>query len=95
MDTVVRNGGDEFIILLKELSNEHPACIVAEKIIQQLDKFPRPDLGDVRLGASIGIAFYPTHGEELELLIRKADRAMYRCKTSGKNRYAICPIEAP
>jgi diguanylate cyclase (GGDEF)-like protein len=94
MDTVVRNGGDEFIILLKELSNEHPACVVAEKIIQQLDKFPRPDLGDVRLGASIGIAFYPTHGEELELLIRKADRAMYRCKTSGKNRYAICPIEA-
>ncbi|HYE33995.1 diguanylate cyclase domain-containing protein [Methylocaldum sp.] len=94
MDTVVRNGGDEFIILLKELSNEHPATVVAEKILQHLDSLPGPDLDDIPLGASIGIALYPTHGEELELLIRKADRAMYHCKANGKNRYGFCPGEA-
>lgn len=93
-DTVVRNGGDEFIILLNELPDEQPAAAVADKILRHLDTLSEPLLEGIPLGASIGIALYPTHGKELESLIRKADRAMYHCKANGKNRYGVCPSKA-
>ncbi|WP_162144241.1 diguanylate cyclase domain-containing protein [Methylocaldum szegediense] len=93
-DTVVRNGGDEFIVLLNELPNEQSALTVADKILQHLNTLSEPLLDGIPLGASIGIALYPIHGEELELLIRKADCAMYYCKANGKNRYGFYPSDA-
>jgi diguanylate cyclase (GGDEF)-like protein len=86
-DTISRTGGDEFIVLLTELADsEHPA-IVAQRILQAVN---RPFLiGDqeVRITASIGISNYPDHGEDLETLIKHADTAMYRAKEKGGNRY--------
>ncbi len=88
-DTVARQGGDEFVVVLPNIAEEHDAWVVAEKIIACLaDPF---DLGgdSVRIGASIGISLYPTHGENSEDLVRHADLAMYQAKLAGRNTYRV------
>ncbi len=88
-DTVARQGGDEFVVVLPNIAEEHDAWVVAEKIITCLaDPF---DLGgdSVRIGASIGISLYPTHGENSEDLVRHADLAMYQAKLAGRNTYRV------
>ncbi|MGB2973729.1 MAG: EAL domain-containing protein, partial [Candidatus Competibacter sp.] len=88
-DTVARQGGDEFVVVLPNIAEEHDAWVVAEKIIARLaEPF---DLGgdSVRIGASIGIALCPTHGEDSEDLVRHADLAMYQAKLAGRNTYRV------
>lgn len=86
-DTVARIGGDEFILLLESVTVPDNAVVVAQKIIDNL--MPAFDLNGAsgRVGASIGIALYPQHGEQAEELLRRADDAMYQAKRNGKNRY--------
>jgi two-component system, sensor histidine kinase LadS len=79
-DTVARVGGDEFVVLLDELRTGKDAERVANAIVQG---FAIPvTVGELSLqvSASIGIAIYPTHGEDLPALLREADRAMYQAK---------------
>lgn len=86
-DTVARQGGDEFIIVLSELHDPQQASIVAQKI---LDELRRPfEVGghELHLGASIGISTYPKDAKETQDLIKFADIAMYRAKSSGRNAY--------
>ncbi|MBL8258491.1 MAG: EAL domain-containing protein [Candidatus Competibacteraceae bacterium] len=88
-DTVARQGGDEFVVVLPNIAEEHDAWVVAEKIVGCLaEPF---DLGgdSVRIGASIGISLYPTHGENYEELVRHADLAMYQAKLAGRNTYRV------
>ena len=87
-DVVGRYGGDEFTFLLNQVHDSVDATSIAERI---LTKLQAPiNVGEpVQVGASIGIAFNSTLNETVEDLIRDADRAMYRAKAQGKNRYVI------
>ncbi len=86
-DTVGRMGGDEFTIILINLADRAAAEHVAAKIIDALSKpFLIKDL-EIRIGASIGISIYPLDGQDMTLLLKQADNAMYRAKMGGKNRF--------
>lgn len=83
-DTVSRHGGDEFLYLLLELSNESDATVIAEKITRNLSE-PCPvnvsgNEISLTVGASIGIAIFPADGTTAESLVKCADKAMYRAK---------------
>ncbi|NYE61560.1 diguanylate cyclase (GGDEF)-like protein [Duganella sp. 1224] len=84
VDTVARQGGDEFIVLLTELRNGAAAQQVAAKIMQAVAA-PFTVNGDLLdVAASIGVAVYPDDDEDIEALIEKADLAMYAAKQRGK-----------
>nr|WP_315253629.1 EAL domain-containing protein [uncultured Duganella sp.] len=84
VDTVARQGGDEFIVLLTELRKSADAQQVADKIMQVIGE-PFVVNGDLlEVGASIGVAVYPDDDEDIETLIEKADLAMYAAKQRGK-----------
>jgi diguanylate cyclase (GGDEF)-like protein len=88
-DTLARQGGDEFTIVLPDLRSRDDAHVVADKFIERLQQ---PfDLGgnEVHISASIGVAIYPEHGESIDELLRNADIAMYRVKDLGKNGHAF------
>ncbi|MFT7221513.1 MAG: diguanylate cyclase (GGDEF)-like protein/PAS domain S-box-containing protein [Candidatus Azotimanducaceae bacterium] len=89
-DTVARIGGDEFLILLTSLTQTDGVNRVAEKIIQIVSEpIHLSDGRQVSVGTSIGVAFYPTHGDSSELVLKLADAAMYEVKRNGKNDYCI------
>jgi len=85
-DTVSRQGGDEFIVVLSD-SGAAGAELVAEKILQSIIQPYSIDEHDLRITASIGIAIYPDHAQDSESLIKYADVAMYQAKESGRNCY--------
>jgi diguanylate cyclase (GGDEF)-like protein len=88
-DTVGRYGGDEFVVILNEVARGHDAALCATKVIAALN-LPF-EIGGQRLslGASVGIALYPTDAQDAPTLIKLADIAMYRAKASGRNRLAF------
>jgi diguanylate cyclase (GGDEF)-like protein/PAS domain S-box-containing protein len=86
-DTVSRQGGDEFVILLSEVACPADVAVRAEKILLALRMPHRIDQQDLCLTASIGIVTYPDDGMEAETLLKHADLAMYRAKGSGRNTY--------
>ncbi len=91
-DTVARMYGDEFAVLLRDLPDEHVAEKIASQLVTTLsDEY---HLGEVscQLGASLGIALAPLHGEAPEELLRTADTAMYRAKRSGGTHRVAQPL---
>jgi diguanylate cyclase (GGDEF)-like protein/PAS domain S-box-containing protein len=86
-DTVSRQGGDEFVILLTEVTHTQDAAVSAEKILLALRAPHRIDPHDVNVTASIGIATYPDDGTEVETLMKHADFALLHAKDSGRNNY--------
>jgi len=86
-DTVSRQGGDEFVVLLPEITHAEDAAISAEKILTELKK--THNIGEHRLHVtlSIGISSYPGNGDDAEILIKNADTAMYHAKQSGRDNY--------
>lgn len=86
-DTVSRLAGDEFTVLLPEVTEASEAAVVAEKIVEA---FSTPfDLGarEVFVTSSVGVCLYPDGGDDPDELIKGADTAMYRAKMLGKGRY--------
>lgn len=86
-DTVCRLGGDEFVIVLSEVSHPEDAAVCAEKLLQSLRLPMVIDGHDVHISTSIGIAIFPGDGDEVEVLLRNADSAMYEAKGSGRDNY--------
>lgn len=86
-DTVSRQGGDEFIILLGENKNGKDAVLTAEKILQELTLAHTIENSQLHISASIGISIYPDDGLDAETLIKNADTAMYDAKQKGRNNY--------
>lgn len=86
-DTLARQGGDEFVIVIPDLQNEADCQVVAEKILLALTPEFKVDGQRFRIGASIGVSVYPDDAGDGETLLRNADVAMYRAKELGKNNY--------
>jgi diguanylate cyclase (GGDEF)-like protein/PAS domain S-box-containing protein len=85
VDTVSREGGDEFVIVLPDLEKPESARIVAEKILRELAK--PMDIGgqEVHVTPSIGISHYPNDATDVNHLLKHADTAMYQAKDAGRN----------
>jgi diguanylate cyclase (GGDEF)-like protein len=90
IDKVVRFGGDEFCIILPQTDQEQ-AVAVAQRVQKSLAAAPfhLAENIDISISASFGIATYPTHGTGKDDLIRQADAAMYRVKSSTKNAVGV------
>lgn len=87
MDIIGRQGGDEFILGLKDLKDVHAIGFVVEKILNRLAKPINIDQHVLHTSASIGIAIYPNNGNDFETLLRSADTALYHAKHHGRNTY--------
>lgn len=90
VDIIARYGGDEFTLILPNTDLE-ASILVAERLRKAIEKYDyRKDPGyDFKISASFGLAGFPKHGDDPEILIQKADQAMYRVKESTKNGIAI------
>jgi diguanylate cyclase (GGDEF)-like protein/PAS domain S-box-containing protein len=93
-DTVARQGGDEFVVMLATIPNEHGALAVAEKLLAALHDAFQIDGNAINIGASIGVAVYPKHGETAEQLLENADVAMYAAKTADRNTVRLYSADA-
>jgi diguanylate cyclase (GGDEF)-like protein/PAS domain S-box-containing protein len=88
-DTVARIGGDEFVVVVEEITRGNEASLVAKKIIDQLARPIDYEGHDCQVGASIGVAIFPDDGNSMEDVCKAADIAMYRIKHAGRNGYCF------
>jgi diguanylate cyclase (GGDEF)-like protein/PAS domain S-box-containing protein len=86
-DTVCRLGGDEFVMLLLDVGGPDDVAEVAKKILREVGLPCVLEGTEVNVGISLGIAVFPSDGEDSETLMKHADAAMYRSKREGRNRY--------
>jgi predicted signal transduction protein with EAL and GGDEF domain len=86
-DTVARQGGDEFIILLSTINHPQDAAFIAQKLLNSLTRPFVINGQELHISASIGIAIYPDDGNDIGLLLKNSDIAMYHAKESGRNNY--------
>jgi diguanylate cyclase (GGDEF)-like protein/PAS domain S-box-containing protein len=86
-DTICRQGGDEFLIVLADLTDEDVPARIAEKILRRLSEPFDVDGHTLGTSFSIGIAVYPDDGRDADALMKNADTAMYHAKESGRNTY--------
>jgi diguanylate cyclase (GGDEF)-like protein/PAS domain S-box-containing protein len=85
-DAIARIGGDEFVIIFSDIDSIADVHPLFERILQRLKEPFLVNGTLMNIGVSIGAAFYPDHGEEIEILVRHADAAMYRSKENGRNQ---------
>jgi diguanylate cyclase (GGDEF)-like protein/PAS domain S-box-containing protein len=85
-DTAARVGGDEFVLLVRDIGCYTTAAQVAENVRFAISSPILSNASEHRISASIGVSLYPVDGKGLELLISRADEAMYRAKRSGRNQ---------
>ena len=88
-DTAARVGGDEFAVLLEDLSDQSEAEVVAQRILDVMAQPLQFGEASATTGVSIGICFAGMGGETADALLRNADFAMYRAKTLGKGRAEV------
>ena len=88
-DTVSRRGGDEFVVLLSEITRADDAAHSADKLIAAVTAAHTVAGQDLLVTASIGISIYPRDAADAESLLKCADAAMYRAKTRGGNHYGF------
>lgn len=86
-DTICRQGGDEFLIILESLDDEKQLLMIAQKVLNKIKKPFSINGIDVSTSVSIGIAIAPNDGKDFETLCRHADMAMYQAKNDGKNAF--------
>ena len=86
-DTVSRQGGDEFVILMPDMIQSQDAVTCAQKVIQAITLPYIVDEHELFVTASVGIVLYPDDGMDVETLLENADSAMYAAKERGRNNY--------
>lgn len=86
-DTISRQGGDEFVVLLPFIENLEGAVLCAQKMLAELALPHLIDQYKLHIGVSIGISIYPDDGQDPETQLKNADIAMFHAKASGRNNY--------
>jgi diguanylate cyclase (GGDEF)-like protein len=86
-DTISRQGGDEFVVLLSEMEQSEDAAISARRMLEAVADAHSIDQHDLHVTASIGVSVYPDDGLDAETLIKNADTAMYQAKENGRQSY--------
>lgn len=86
-DTLARQGGDEFLVLLPEICHEQDVVAVSDRILEVFSQPLILDGNEVYMSTSIGISLYPVDGSDIETLVKQADTAMYYAKEQGRNNY--------
>jgi diguanylate cyclase (GGDEF)-like protein/PAS domain S-box-containing protein len=86
-DTVSRQGGDEFVVLLSEVEQSEDAAITARRMLKVVADAHPIDKHDLHITTSIGVSVYPDDGLDAETLIKNADTAMYQAKENGQQSY--------
>src|SRR6202790_2879883 len=92
-DTVSRQGGDEFVVLLSDIGYSEDAAISAQKILLLLSAPHSIEGHNLNIDGSIGISIYPEDGEDAETLIKNADAAMNHAKEKGRNNFQFFKAE--
>ena len=92
-DAVYRFGGDEFVILIRNIRKKNEAATVAGNVLNEIRK-PytlkfSPNRPSINIGVSIGISLIPENGMDIENITKSADLAMYKAKDTGKNRFVF------
>lgn len=85
---LARLGGDEFLVLLTDFEGDTVPAKVVDRLLKQISLPYHLDSQELNVSASVGIALYPQDGDTLDLLMQRAEHAMYTAKRSGKNNYA-------
>jgi diguanylate cyclase (GGDEF)-like protein/PAS domain S-box-containing protein len=86
-DTVSRQGGDEFVILLSEVTHAKDGAVTADKILAAVSRPHRIDQQDVHITVSVGIGVYPEDGGDAETLLKNADLALFYAKAHGRSNH--------
>ena len=86
-DTVSRQGGDEFVVLLSEVEHAANAAITARRMLQAVSEAHSIDQHELHVTTSIGLSVYPDDGLDAETLVKNADTAMYQAKENGRQSY--------
>jgi len=86
-DTVSRQGGDEFVVLLSEVKQSEDPAITAIRLLHAVAEAHSIDQHDLHITTSIGVSVYPDDGLDAETLIKNADTAMYQAKENGRQSY--------
>jgi len=87
IDTVSRQGGDEFAVLLSEIDHADDAAVMSRSLMDAVEMATLIGLHDLHVTASIGVSIYPGDGMDAETLIKNADTAMYQAKENGRQNY--------
>lgn len=90
-DTLARQGGDEFIVLISNIDAATDIQPIAEKMVEKVNQIIHYENKQLHVGVSIGVAIFPDHADNLTKLIKAADQAMYRAK--GLSQQSICIYE--
>ena len=88
-DTISRQGGDEFVVLLAEVESAHNAALNATKLLQAMAEPFLMEGHVLHVTASIGVSVYPDNSTDVDTLVQNADIAMYHAKRSGRNNYQL------
>jgi diguanylate cyclase (GGDEF)-like protein len=88
-DTVSRQGGDEFVVMLADVEDADGAVLTAQKLMEAVSQTHLIGIHRLHVTLSIGISLYPDDGKDIETVVRNADTAMYYAKKSGRNKYQV------
>jgi diguanylate cyclase (GGDEF)-like protein/PAS domain S-box-containing protein len=86
-DTVSRQGGDEFVVLLPQAEHPEDAATIASRLLRAVAEAHSIDQRDLHVTTSIGVSVYPDDGQDAETLIKNADTAMYQAKENGRQSF--------
>jgi diguanylate cyclase (GGDEF)-like protein/PAS domain S-box-containing protein len=87
VDTVSRQGGDEFLIILADIGGVDQAAHVASTVLHAVSQVYLINGYELHVSASIGVSIYPSDGDDIDTLVKNADIAMYHAKESGRNSF--------
>ncbi len=92
-DTVSRQGGDEFVILIGDIESFDQCAQTLDRLIDSIAQPYQLDEHSISISASIGVTLYPMDNSDSDTLMRHADQAMYQAKLAGRNRYSLFNTE--